>query len=556
MTLKNGPAEEASTNPIQDYINGVLDETIPVGRWVYLAVKRHVADLEKDWEYYWDEEKALHAVNAFPALFNHTIGSYAGQPFHLAPWQAFIVGSIWGWRRKSDDTRRFRRVYVTLARKNGKSTLAAGIAILLAQFDGERAAQVFIGATKIDQAKLIFAEAGRMIGAKKELRDMADRRVLQINFDSTDSFIRPLGSDRAFDGLNPSGIIFDELHAWREQHRPFYDTLTTGSASRSQPLRFTITTAGDSNSLIWKEEETVIRNLLEGKYEEESYFGFLATMDKDDDPFDEDVWYKSMPNLGVSVSREYVREQMREAQVSPAAKNRFKRYFSNIEVAATEQAIDIDKWDACAGTLSDWSMAESVVAAVDAGGRNDLASIAYVAKFYDGCDDKDEHQYRYEVRTVNFMDTDTSRDLNEMPWLSFVDSKLLSVVPQVHTAMFEELSRGDTRQVGFDPWNTQQLAEQLGMAGFDAIQIQQNRFKLHEPLKLFLELIEKGKIRHNGDKLLRWTAGNLVINSDSQDRWMPDRKNSSEKIDPIVATIMALKIASLEPPKFKGSLVL
>jgi len=561
----DGSVTGDSTNQkFHGYVADVLDGKIMVGVMVRLAVERHVRDIEnqrtEDFPYYFNEKAANQAVEAFPALFRHTIGSYAGQPFELESWQAFIIGSIWGWRRVDDDTRRFRRCYVTLARKNGKSTLAAGICILLAQFDNEQAAQVFIGATKIDQAKIIFAEAQRMIGSSPYLRNLADRRVLQINFDSTNSFIRPLGSDRAFDGLNPSGIVFDELHSWREQHRPFYDTLTTGSASRSQPLRFTITTAGDSNSLIWKEEELIVRKMLEGDFPEETYFGYVATMDPDDDPFDEANWPKSMPNLNVSVDADYIREQMREAQVSPAAKNRFKRYFANVEVAATEQAIDTDKWDACAGELSDWSAADVVVAGVDAGGRNDLASIAYVARFPDGFNSDSEVQHRFEARVVNFMDTDTRRDMNEMPWMHWKNIGLVKMVPYVHTAMYEELEsempKMNARQIGFDPWSTQQMSEQLDSVGFECIQIQNNRFKLHEPLKLLLEIIEKKKFRHNGDKLFRWASGNLVINTDAQGRWMPDRKESADKIDPMMALIMALKLASLAPPNFKGPLVI
>jgi phage terminase large subunit-like protein len=540
------------------YVEGVSSGAIVANRYVRLAVERHINDLQRDWEYEFAEDTADRAISAFPALFRHTVGSYAGKPFELSPWQAFIVGSIWGWKNRDDRTRRFRRAYVTLGRKNGKSTLAAGIAILLAQFDNEAQAQVFIGATKVDQAKLIFHEASRMIGSSTHLKKLAERRVLQINFPSTDSFIRPLGSDRAFDGLNPSGIIFDELHAWKEQHRAFYDTLTTGSASRTQPLRFTITTAGDSNSLLWKEEDGNARKMLDGQYREDTYFAYIATLDAEDDPFDEAVWPKSMPNINISVSPEYIREQAREAEISAAARNRFKRYFANIEVSSTEQAIEPKKWAACKGEFDDWRMADVVVVAVDAGGRNDLASLSYVARFPDGQDEQGDPVYRYQVKTSNYMDQDTTRDLSEMPWLEWVDKGLIKVVPYVHSAMFGEIMRElpamGGRKVGFDPFATQQMAEQLQQEGFESVQIQQNRFKLHAPLSLLLDLVEKGKLIHDGDPVLAWAAQNLVINADHQGRWMPDRKTSSEKIDPIVATVMALRLAMLEPEGPKGSM--
>jgi len=544
-----------------EYVSGVIDGEITVGRYVRLAVERHLKDVARqgteEFPYTFDEHAAGQAIAAFPALFRHTIGTYAGTPFELAPWQAFIVGSIWGWK-DANRLRRFRRAYVTLARKNGKSTLAAGICILLAQFDNEQAAQVFIGATKVDQAKLIFNEASRMIGASENLRHLADRRVLQINFDSTNSFIRPLGSDRAFDGLNPSGIIFDELHAWKEQHRAFYDTLTTGSASRSQPLRFTITTAGDTNSLLWIEEETIAKSLVEGTYKEDSYFAYIATLDKEDDPFDEANWPKSMPNLGISVSADYVREQVREAEVSKVAENRFKRYFANVQVSPNEAAIDLAKFDSCEGELSDWHEADVVTCGIDMGGRNDLAALAYCARYPDGENEDGERQYRYEITTKAYMDADTSRDLKEMPWLQWTDNGMLNIVPYVHTAIYEEVLnefpkiRG--KQVGFDPWSTQQLAEQLDQEGFQCIVIQQNRFKLHEPTTLLLDLIEKQKIRHNGDPILRWCCGNMVLSIDNASRIMPDKKNSSEKIDCAVAAIMALKLASLAPESPRGPL--
>ena len=543
------------------YVSGVTNGEITVGRFVRLAVERHLKDVARqgteEFPYTFDEHAAAQAISAFPALFRHTIGTYAGSPFELAPWQAFIIGSIWGWKDRNN-LRRFRRAYVTLARKNGKSTLAAGICILLAQFDGEQAAQVFIGATKVDQAKLIFNEASRMIGASENLRHLADRRVLQINFDSTHSFIRPLGSDRAFDGLNPSGIIFDELHAWKEQHRAFYDTLTTGSASRSQPLRFTITTAGDTNSLLWIEEETIAKSLVEGTYEEESYFAYIATLDKEDDPFDEANWPKSMPNLGISVSADYVREQTREAKVSKVAENRFKRYFANVQVSPNEAAIELTKFDSCEGELSDWLQADVVTCGIDMGGRNDLAALAYCARFADGENEDGERQYRYEIKTKAYMDSDTSRDLSEMPWLQWKDNGLLNVVPYVHTAIYDEVMQEFPKllgkQVGFDPWSTQQLAEQLDQEGFQCIVIQQNRFKLHEPTTLLLDLIEKRKIKHDGDSILRWCCGNMVLSIDNASRIMPDKKNSSEKIDCAVAAIMALKLASLAPESPRGPL--
>ena len=544
-----------------EYVDGVMDGSIVVGTCVKQAVERHIADVARestpDFPYTFNRDTAAQAIEAFPVLFRHTVGKYAGTPFELSPWQAFVVGSIWGWK-DADGNRKFRRAYVTLGRKNGKSTLAAGLAILMANFDNEPAAQCFIGASKIDQAKIIFEECKRMIGSSPHLRELADRRSLQINFDSTNSFIRPLGSDRAFDGLNPHLVLFDELHVWREQHRGFYDTLTTGSAARSQPLQFTITTAGSTSSNIWIEVEGLAKKVLDGSFEEESFFAYVAQIDADDDILNEDNWIKSMPNLGVSVDIDYIREQAREAAVSAVALNRFKRYFANMQVSPIEAAINLDKWDACGGEFSDWSDADCVTAGVDVGGRNDLAAIAFCARFPDGTDDDGNQAYRYEIKTKTFLDADSSRDLNEMPFMQFVQDKLLHIVPAVSQQMENDILKAmqgyRSKVVGLDPWNAQFLAERLEMAGMEPVMVQQNRFKLNEPCLLLLDLIEKRKLRHDGDRILRWCAGNLVFSIDTAGRVMPDKAESSEKIDAIVASIIALKLASLAPERPRGPL--
>lgn len=554
---------ERAIAKFDSYIDGVIDGSIVVGKHVRNAVERHLKDLERvklgGFPYHFDRQAAERAIEAFPLLFRHTIGAYADSPFELSPWQSFIVGSVFGWRC-DDGTRRFRRVYVSIGRKNGKSTLAAGLAILLGAFDGEQQSQVYIGATKVDQAKVIFNEATRMIKRSPYLNKVAEIRVSQINFDKSNSYIRPLGSDRAFDGLNPHGILFDELHAWKELHRPFYDTLTTGSASRKQPLRFTITTAGDNKSTIWKEENDYAIQVAAGHVEEESYFVYVACLDSKEELFDESSWFKSLPNLGVSVSIDYIREQAREAKASPQARNRFARYFGNIEVTSAEQAIDPAEWDACqVDELTDWNAADVVTAGIDAGGLNDLGAIAYIARFPDGLQEDGKPSYRYELRSKYFMDSETKRDLTQQPWGAWIYTGKLqttqSIFHDMRDTLAYDLAQFQGRLIGFDPFNMRQMSEELQAQGMEPYAIQQNRYHMHEPLTLFLDLIRKRKITHDGSQpIFRWALGNLVINADANERWMPDRKQSSDKIDPVVAAIMALRLASLAPARARGSL--
>jgi phage terminase large subunit-like protein len=508
-----------------EYVSGVVGGEIVTGKYVRLAVERHLKDVANqgtdEFPYTFDEQRAGQAIGAFPAMFRHTVGQYAGQPFELTPWQAFIVGSLWGWR---DDRglRRFNRCYVTLARKNGKSTLAAGIAILMAAFDGEQQAQVYCGATKLDQAKIIFQECHRMIGASPHLSEQFDRRVVRINHEPTNSYIQALGSDKSWDGLNPSCVILDELHAFKELHRNFLDTITTGSASRLQPR----------------------------------YIAYIAQLDAEDDIFDEANWQKSMPNLGISVSPDYIREQAEEGKTSKIAENKFKRYFANQMVSPNEAAVDMQKWSACEEPLSDWAGADCVTAGVDIGGVNDMCAVAYVARFHDGVDEDGKPTYRYEATTQAFMDTDTRTDLSEMPWLQFIDRGDIKMVEYIHKAVYEHLKgtmlKHRAKQIAFDPWNSQQLAEELDKEGFQPIQVQQNRFKMNEPCLMLLDLIEKRKIRHYNEPVLNWTAQNLVLDIDNAGRVLPSKKESSGKIDNIVALLMALKLAALAPESPRG----
>jgi len=545
------------------YIDGVLKGTVVVGRHVRGSVERHIKDVDRqhtdNFEFVFDRELAEFAIEAFPMLFRHTIGQHADKQFELTPWQAFIVGSLFGWV-DGDRLRRFRRAYASVARKQGKSTLAAGIAILMAAFDNEEQAQVYIGATKFDQAKIVFNEANRMILRSAILSRHFDCKVAQLNHTKSNSFIRPLGSDKAFDGLNPHAIILDEIHAWKEQHRPFFNTIRTGSAARSQPLLFLITTAGDNLSTIWKEENQYAIDVSESRVTDEITFGFVACLDPEDDIFDETAWPKAMPNLGVSVQPEYFRQEAIKAKESNQEKNVFTRYYANREVSSNEQAIDPVHWDSCCVTeLSDWRKASAVCAAVDAGGVNDLMAFALVARFADGIDQEKRPKWRYEMRSWCYIDVETTRNLNESPWLDWVQAKKLSVVSNLYSRVREdlisEMLRYKAKQIGFDPWNMQQMAEELQRAGFEPIRIQQSRYAMHEPTSMLLDMIRKRKITHDGSQpIYRWALGNLVVNVDANNRWMPDKKKSGEKIDPVVASIMALRCACLAPQRPRGNL--
>lgn len=562
---------------ILDYCDQVISGEIVACKLVIKAVEKFLAELERSkrepdlFPYVFDWDEASDFCDIFPALLRHSKGEWAGHPFHLSPWQMFIVANVHGWKRRSDDTRRIRKVFVSVARKNGKTSLCAGEELIMVSLDGEPGAEVYIGATKLDQAKLIHDEAERMLKQSPHMARHADILKNNISFPGTNSFARPLGSDAPFDGLNPSATFFDELHAWKELHRKFYDTMTTGSGSRRQPIQWTITTAGDEKSLLYLEEYNYACGVVRGDYHDDSLFAMIFELDKDDDPFadefDFELLIKSNPNLGVSVKREYLEEKLTEARNKPSAKNRFKRYHGNRSVSSVEDAISAEQWDGCAAKLSDWMESDGIGAGVDLGGRDDLAAYAMAAKFQIGekaADDKDAPRvpiYRHEVRSRAFIAKDTKRDLTEEPFATWIHEGKLEVceyvISELKERLLEDCQALGIEYVAYDPYQAAQLAEELEAEGLKPVKMAQNHGQFNETVQDYQLQVSEGRFTPDiDDEVLRWCALNMSLNRNSKDQVMPDKGHSSEKIDAAVAMLMAKRASNLALPRIKGSLVL
>lgn len=544
---------------VESYCEGVMSGEIPAGKYVRLAVERHLNDLQRqrteNFPYYFDEEEASDACLFFPVAFRHAKSKWAGKPFELSPWQMFCNACLLGWKRL-DGTRRFRRAHVSVARKNGKTTWCGGLAIYLGFADNEAAAEVYIGATKIDQARLLFRDSESMVRQSPALMKHAKLLKDNVSFPGVSSFIRPLGSDKPFDGLNPHAVFFDELHAWKELHRPFYDTMRTGSGARPQPLICTITTAGDDRSQLWKEETGYIKNTLDGVINDESIFGFIATIDEEDDPLDPECWIKANPNLGVSVGHEYLEEMAKEARHDFVSMNRFKRYHCNIMVSSSERAIDPVLWANACDDLSDWRDADAVGAGFDLGGRDDLAAFALCARFLDGETEEGQPIYRYELRQKSYMAEDTKRNLAEEPIASFIAQGLLPIekhaIQRLRDDLIGECEKYGIEYIAYDPYQAMQLAADLEENGLKPVKMPQNYAQFNEPIRSFLADLHEHRIAHEGDSILTWCAGNAVVVQDRSEKWMFDKAQSKQKIDPLVASIMAYRAARLAPAAFRG----
>ena len=561
------------------YCHEVMSGDLVACKTIQQAVQRHLADLERagenEFPYYFDEKAAEFYCDCFPALLRHSKGKFARELFRLSPWQKFIVWMLFGWKRE-DGTRKYRRLFKTVARKNGKSTFAAAIELLGVTIDGEEGAEVYIGATKLDQAKIIHEEAERMLAKSPELARLATVTKNNIAFASSNSFARPLGSDKPFDGLNPHIVIFDEMHAWKEHHRGFYDTLTTGSASRTQPIQVTISTKGDDKSLIFNEDLEYARGVLAGDIKDEALLVFIFELDQEDDVFDEDVWIKANPNLGVSVSLEYLREQANEAKNKPTGEKRFERYHANRTVTSIDSPINADLWDSLqVEELSDWRDAYSIGCGIDLGGRDDLAAYAFTLRFehqkthpkivdgvcprclvssdFSNCDRCEVIVWRYETWAKAFISEDTSRDLTQEPFATWIHEGKLTVCRYVMTELRESLI-GDAQRIGceyfcFDPYQAQSLAEELEREGLKPVKMAQNVSQFTETLEECLSALAEGRFSSKkSDEVLRWAALNMSVRT-SNNGIMPDKPKSKEKIDPFVAALMSLRASGFGRPR-------
>ena len=552
-----------------EYINDVIDGKVTVCRSVRLAVEREVRDRanskHKDFPYYFDADIADAICSYFPVALNHSIGKHAGSPFVLEPWQKFCLSSIFGWKRKDNHCRRFRRVYWSMGRKNGKSSIAAGIAMLMASIDinpytndAEARAQVILAATKREQVeKVVMAECCRMREQSPLIKEGSIYQNKIIRFNHNGGNISCVGSDRPFDGLNPVLCVLDETHAWRKIHQPFYSTMQTGSGSRAQPIILTITTAGDDRSHIWLEEVNYAKQVLEQAVEDDSIFVACYELDDKDDPLDPSVWIKANPNIGVSVSEDFLEQQAKQAATSVTAMNRFKRYHCNVLVSSTEHIFDLEHFSKCNKPLSDWSKADAVSFGCDLGGRDDLCAYSAVARFAtNDSEDDGTPIYRYESRTQAYISASTKRDLRQKPFCDLIEDGFISVtntpIADLQADLIEDYWKYNGTDVAIDPYQAQQFGEQCTQQGLQIATMAQTTAHFNQPISIFRQACADENFVHDNDLLLKWCLSNAVAVRDRSDRYMLDKASSSQKIDPLVACLMALARATAAPVRGKG----
>lgn len=531
----------------------VLEGRITVGRLARLAVERHYRDLREQERrgLMWRPEMAAHTLAFFPKFCRHFEGEWAGQPVELASWQAFWIAVEFGWYR-TDGARRFRTFYEEVARKNGKSTKLAGVGLYLFAADKEAGAQVYTAATKLEQAKITHKAAEMMVAKSPHLRRLIKNHLNRLWIPGTANLFVPLGADaRTLDGLNVHGAIVDELHA--HPSRELWDVLDTARGARKRSVMHAITTAGfNQDGSICLEQRNYLIQILEGALDDDSFGGVIYTLDPGDDWFDESNWVKANPNLGVSVFLEELRTQAQKARAVPAALNNFLTKRLNIWTQALESWLSLESWDACGQPLDEEALrGRRCFGGLDLASRTDIA--AWILLFPplqpDGSWDV---LVRLFVPADNMLTRDRKDRVSYSAWArqGHITATAGNAIDQeaIRAQILDDAGKFDLQSIGFDEWNAGKLAAELMDDGVEMVALTQNFQNLSEPSKELEALVLSRRLNHGGHPVLRWMAGNVVVLRDTNDNYRPNKKKSRDRIDGIVALIMALNRAMYHEP--------
>jgi len=552
-----------------------------IGKFERLCFERHDRDLAAAAQpgghprgFRFVPELGERVVQFIEKFCKHHKGEWAGRPLILEEWQRRIIRIVFGWVR-TDGTRRFRTVYIEVARKNGKSLLASGIGLYLMVGDQEPGAEVYSFATKEDQARLLWLEAGKTVNKsellKKHVKVLAD----SITFDAAGAFFKPLGSDsETQDGLNPSAGLADELHAHKT--RGMWDVIQSGMGARREPLMVAITTAGvfRPESIGW-EKHDYAQKVLDGVFEDDAFFAFIAAPDEKDDPFGEVAQQKANPNWGVSVKPAWLRERAEEARALPSALNEYLRKHLNIWSQQSTAWLSLEKWRACDPAPVPPAEFEKALeglqckAGLDLSSKLDLTALVLefetprghelVCRFWLPQDRADDEERRGRTHYAQW-----ARE----GWLALTPGNAID-----YDFIKAELDRLAKRfritDLAFDPWGSQKLVNDLVKEeiatlepGGDkpvCVECGQGYRSLSEPTKDFEVSVVTGKLKHNGHPVLAWCANNVVVVADEAGNLKPNKAKAAGKIDGVVAAIMARSrsiVAQEEAPPQGGFSVL
>ncbi|WP_304991936.1 terminase large subunit [Burkholderia plantarii] len=545
----------------------MLRGEIFAGEFEFLAVLRHYEDLLEAAArgFVFSPAHAWHCINWIETQVQHIKGKLARTPLKLDSWQLFFTAVLIGWRRRESGLRRFRTGYEEVARKNGKSTWKAGLADYLFLMDREIGAEVYTIATTREQAMSVFRPA--LENYKRRVkRSPRLARSIKI-YDGTNQerivagggVFKPLPANaESLDGLNPSTIVVDELHAHRT--RDVWDVMESALGAREQPLITAITTAGYILDGICTEIRGYLVQILRGDISDDTFYGVIFTLDDGDDPFDRAVWRKANPSIGSAKTHEYMEAQATKAATLPSAKANYLTKDLNIWVNGAMSWFDIRVWDQGGVAFDPRELrGRRCFGGLDLSSTRDLTSFVLVFP----PDDFDRGEWfvlawifcpQAKVDEQSYSDAAPYAKWKEAGWLTVTDGNVLDY-GRVRTTIKAACNVFDVEEVAFDVWNATHLANELMDENVPMVQLPQNFSGLSPGSKLLERLVYSGQFRHNANPVYRWCASNVSLLLDTNENIRPNKKTSEGRIDPIVATCMAMTRALVHQPDPKPEII-
>jgi len=503
-----------------------------------------------------DVDAARHAVAFFPEQLVHVKGELGGKQFWLENWEIAIVGNLFGWMNE-DDTRRYRTAFVFVPRKNGKTPLAAGLILYMLFEDMEYGTELYGAASAYGQASLVFYHAAGMVARNPDLRERCkiykgQAKSIQLvehsqNIDDLGVYRVISSEPDAHHGFNTQLGVIDELHTLPNPE--LVDTLETSTAGRRQPLLIYITTSDyDREGSICNEKHKGACKVRDG-YSDRTLLPVIWEASTKDDWTDEKTWEKANPNIDVSVKREYLRKECKEAQETPRLENRFKRLHLNIRTEQDVRFLQMSKWDACDGMVPDVDLrGQRCYAGLDLASTTDVA--AFVMLFPDMGNVvipyfwvPSENAHQREKKDKVFYSTWAREGLIELTDGNVIDYDV------IRSRINEIGEVYDIQEIAIDRWNSTQLQTQLAGDGFEISQFGQGFASMSAPTKELERLVLEGNLKHGGNKVMRWMASNVAVEQDAADNMKPSKKKSTEKIDGMVSLIMAIGRSMVQEDK-------
>lgn len=531
-------------HPAEQYALDVREGRIPVCRYMRLAVERYFRDraeaVERGWHF--DERAAKRPIDFIQCL-RHIKGEWAGQTISLEPWQQFFLWNLFGFKRADNGFRRFREAYLEVARKNGKTTLLAGIGLYMLFADGEAGSEVYSCATTRDQARVCFDAAQQMVQHSTLSRRAKIFRSAggSIAYEANGSVFKPLSSDaNTLDGKNAYCTIVDEFHAHKTGE--VYAVMKSSMGARRQPLMCIITTAGFNLAGPCFTYRSSAVKMLEGIIEDDSTLAMIYTQDSREELADPKMWVKSNPCYGASVNPEYIEEQYHTLRTKPEQESSILTKNFNMWVQASDVWIGDDVWRA-SQSLTDVETLKGCecYAGLDLGSVNDYSAL--VLEFHEN--------NRTQVLPFFWIPEEKYRSRREMMRENanidaWVRAGYITVTPGnvtdygfIRQAIGSLAEMYNIRKIGYDRWNSSQLVIDLLSDGVPMDGFQQSIGNMSPPTKDFERIVRLGEYEHFGNPVLRWQVSNVVIYRDANDNIKPVKNRSPEKIDGVVAAIIA-----------------